>query len=206
MQVPWVWKTYWTYHLYCLLSLLAEFATYLNYCRALRFDDKPDYSFLRQIFRALFHRQGYTYDYIFDWNLLKTVSIIRTAESDLHVDFASQPKNRQKLRQKSVSCSLRFFAPNFEDLALEKICACISSRVGWQYWRVCSRLKTVLLFILFDSSMNILETEKRSHLILHLQNFEILLWSLPKRLSRSRPFGTAIRVPFGVKLELLQFA
>ncbi|XP_066921408.1 casein kinase I-like [Clytia hemisphaerica] len=50
----------------------SEFATYLNYCRALRFDDKPDYSFLRQIFRALFHRQGYTYDYIFDWNLLKT--------------------------------------------------------------------------------------------------------------------------------------
>ncbi|XP_057311777.1 casein kinase I-like [Hydractinia symbiolongicarpus] len=48
-----------------------EFATYLNYCRALRFDDKPDYSFLRQIFRSLFHRQGYTYDYIFDWNLLR---------------------------------------------------------------------------------------------------------------------------------------
>jgi len=49
----------------------SEFATYLNYCRALRFDDKPDYSFLRQIFRSLFHRQGYTYDYIFDWNLLR---------------------------------------------------------------------------------------------------------------------------------------
>jgi len=52
----------------------SEFATYLNYCRALRFDDKPDYSFLRQIFRALFHRQGYTYDYIFDWNLLKATT------------------------------------------------------------------------------------------------------------------------------------
>jgi len=49
----------------------SEFATYLNYCRALRFDDKPDYSFLRQVFRTLFHKQGYTYDYIFDWNLLR---------------------------------------------------------------------------------------------------------------------------------------
>ncbi|XP_064641080.1 casein kinase I-like isoform X2 [Lineus longissimus] len=48
-----------------------EFATYLNFCRSLRFDDKPDYSYLRQLFRSLFHRQGYTYDYVFDWNMLK---------------------------------------------------------------------------------------------------------------------------------------
>ena len=51
----------------------AEFATYLNFCRSLRFDDKPDYSYLRQLFRNLFHRQGFTYDYVFDWNMLKFV-------------------------------------------------------------------------------------------------------------------------------------
>ncbi|XP_035696211.1 casein kinase I-like isoform X2 [Branchiostoma floridae] len=49
----------------------SEFATYLNYCRSIRFDDKPDYSYLRQLFRNLFHRQGFTYDYVFDWNMLK---------------------------------------------------------------------------------------------------------------------------------------
>jgi serine/threonine protein kinase len=49
----------------------AEFATYLNFCRSLRFDDKPDYAYLRQLFRNLFHRQGYTYDYVYDWNTLK---------------------------------------------------------------------------------------------------------------------------------------
>ncbi|RWS01323.1 casein kinase I isoform delta-A-like protein [Dinothrombium tinctorium] len=48
-----------------------EFATYLNYCRTLRFEEKPDYSYLRQLLRNLFHRQGFTYDYVFDWNLLK---------------------------------------------------------------------------------------------------------------------------------------
>ncbi|KAG7252792.1 hypothetical protein CRUP_009423 [Coryphaenoides rupestris] len=53
----------------------SEFATYLNFCRSLRFDDKPDYSYLRQLFRNLFHRQGFSYDYVFDWNMLKFVSL-----------------------------------------------------------------------------------------------------------------------------------
>jgi len=48
-----------------------EFATYLNYCRSLRFEEKPDYSYLRRLFRNLFHKQGFTYDYVFDWNMLK---------------------------------------------------------------------------------------------------------------------------------------
>ncbi|XP_018573643.1 casein kinase I isoform X1 [Anoplophora glabripennis] len=48
-----------------------EFPTYLNYCRQLRFEERPDYSYLRQLFRTLFHRQGFTYDYVFDWNMLK---------------------------------------------------------------------------------------------------------------------------------------
>lgn len=57
-----------------LFFIAAEFATYLNFCRSLRFDDKPDYSYLRQLFRNLFHRQGFSYDYVFDWNMLKFVS------------------------------------------------------------------------------------------------------------------------------------
>uniref|UniRef100_A0A8B9JT11 non-specific serine/threonine protein kinase n=1 Tax=Astyanax mexicanus TaxID=7994 RepID=A0A8B9JT11_ASTMX len=47
----------------------SEFSTYMNFCRSLRFDDKPDYSYLRQLFRNLFHRQGFSYDYVFDWNI-----------------------------------------------------------------------------------------------------------------------------------------
>ncbi|KAG1085955.1 hypothetical protein G6F42_021184 [Rhizopus arrhizus] len=49
----------------------SEFAIYLNYTRSLRFDDKPDYSYLRKLFRDLFVREGYTYDYIFDWTVYK---------------------------------------------------------------------------------------------------------------------------------------
>jgi len=44
-----------------------EFAKYLNYCRALLFESKPDYSYLRRLFRDLFFRQKYSTDYRFDW-------------------------------------------------------------------------------------------------------------------------------------------
>ncbi|CAD6564594.1 MAG: serine/threonine protein kinase [Cyphobasidiales sp. Tagirdzhanova-0007] len=46
-----------------------EFAIYLNYCRSLRFDDKPDYSYLRKLFRDLFVRESFQYDYVFDWSV-----------------------------------------------------------------------------------------------------------------------------------------
>jgi casein kinase 1 len=49
----------------------SEFASYLNYTRSLRFDDKPDYSYLRKLFRDLFVREGFQYDYVFDWTILK---------------------------------------------------------------------------------------------------------------------------------------
>ena len=43
----------------------------MNYVRALRFDDKPDYGYLRKLFRDLFIREGFQYDYVFDWTILK---------------------------------------------------------------------------------------------------------------------------------------
>lgn len=49
-----------------------EFATYLNFCRSLRFEDKPDYAYLRELFRTLFHKLGYAYDYNFDWSAKKS--------------------------------------------------------------------------------------------------------------------------------------
>jgi hypothetical protein len=48
-----------------------EFAMYLNYTRTLRFDDKPDYTYLRKLFRDLFVREMFHYDYVFDWTILK---------------------------------------------------------------------------------------------------------------------------------------
>lgn len=36
-----------------------EFATYLNYCKNLRFEDKPDYTYLRNLFKDLFTKNNY---------------------------------------------------------------------------------------------------------------------------------------------------
>lgn len=50
-------------------GLPIEFSTYLNYCRTLRFEDKPDYGYLRKMFKELFIREGFELDYMYDWTL-----------------------------------------------------------------------------------------------------------------------------------------
>ncbi|XWS58413.1 hypothetical protein CRYUN_Cryun08bG0032000 [Craigia yunnanensis] len=52
-------------------SYPSEFISYFHYCRSLRFEDKPDYPYLKRLFRDLFIREGYQFDYVFDWTILK---------------------------------------------------------------------------------------------------------------------------------------
>ena len=49
----------------------SEFSTYLNYTRSLRFEDKPDYQYMRKLLRDLFIKEGHQMDYIFDWTNAK---------------------------------------------------------------------------------------------------------------------------------------
>ncbi|KAK7381781.1 hypothetical protein VNO80_00328 [Phaseolus coccineus] len=49
----------------------SEFASYFHYCRSLRFDDRPDYAYLKRLLRDLFIREGFQFDYVFDWTILK---------------------------------------------------------------------------------------------------------------------------------------
>lgn len=44
-----------------------EFELYMRYVKDLHFDAKPDYFYLRRLFRSLFLKQGYTLDFIYDW-------------------------------------------------------------------------------------------------------------------------------------------
>lgn len=73
-----------------------EFAIYLNYTRSLRFDDKPDYSYLRKIFRDLFVREGFQYDYVFDWTVYKYVSVLLWSLYAYIADLAQQKNHQQQ--------------------------------------------------------------------------------------------------------------
>eukprot|EP00470_Lotharella_oceanica_P000697 CAMPEP_0170174264 /NCGR_PEP_ID=MMETSP0040_2-20121228/7494_1 /TAXON_ID=641309 /ORGANISM="Lotharella oceanica, Strain CCMP622" /LENGTH=376 /DNA_ID=CAMNT_0010415825 /DNA_START=185 /DNA_END=1315 /DNA_ORIENTATION=- len=44
-----------------------EFALYLNYCKELRFAQKPNYAYLRGLFSTLFKNCQFRDDWIFDW-------------------------------------------------------------------------------------------------------------------------------------------
>lgn len=48
-------------------GLPEEFAMYMSHAHSLNFEEKPDYTYLRQIFRDLFVRKGFEYDHDFDW-------------------------------------------------------------------------------------------------------------------------------------------
>lgn len=47
----------------------SEFQLYFNYVRSLQFDERPDYSYLRKIFRNVYVRQGFRSDDQFDWTI-----------------------------------------------------------------------------------------------------------------------------------------
>eukprot|EP01038_Epipyxis_sp_PR26KG_P004112 gene4112-5862_t len=52
----------------------SEFRSYFEHVKSLRFDDRPDYDYLKRLFRELFFRRGYTYDNMFDWEVLNGAS------------------------------------------------------------------------------------------------------------------------------------
>lgn len=47
-----------------------EFCRYLAYCQKLSFEEKPDYGQLRKMFKDLYVRKGYAYDYAYDWCIM----------------------------------------------------------------------------------------------------------------------------------------
>jgi len=82
-------------------SLPLEFATYLNYCRTLTFDQKPEYNGLRVLFRKVFFRKGFTVDYVFDWIALNT----KYSDCRKHVTDSPWGRNRTTKDRKKINKS-----------------------------------------------------------------------------------------------------
>lgn len=47
-----------------------EFTKYLSQTRNIRFDERPNYAAMRTMFKELFQRNGYKYDYQYDWVIM----------------------------------------------------------------------------------------------------------------------------------------
>lgn len=46
-----------------------EFSSFINYTRELKFDDRPDYGYLRRLLKTVSEREKFEYDFMFDWVL-----------------------------------------------------------------------------------------------------------------------------------------
>lgn len=62
-----------------------EFATYLRYVRRLDFFERPDYNYLRKMFRDLFDRMGYTDDNEFDWTGKTMTTVVGSTSTNQEV-------------------------------------------------------------------------------------------------------------------------
>ena len=77
-----------------------EFAVYINYCKALKFEDQPDYVYLRRLLKDLFGRLGFEYDYEFDWNLAKSPSR-KSLGSSLEAERMEKGEEEKKEKKES---------------------------------------------------------------------------------------------------------
>ena len=74
-----------------------QFQTYFEYCRSLRFEDKPDYSYLKRLFKDLFANKGMEMDHQFDWCVQNHSSRGGGgAPSREHIDDSKKARQRER--------------------------------------------------------------------------------------------------------------
>jgi hypothetical protein len=68
-----------------------ECVLFLKYCRTLAYDNRPDYDYIRYLFRYLLYQKGEHYDYEYDWIIshrnkqLSTINIMNPVEGEISV-------------------------------------------------------------------------------------------------------------------------
>ncbi|XP_038885876.1 casein kinase 1-like protein 1 [Benincasa hispida] len=87
----------------------SEFASYFRYCRSLRFDDKPDYAYLKRIFRDLFIREGFQFDY----------GVGAGTSSGIPPSIANADKQTGKCQEEASSSELKSYASQVIDGTLD---------------------------------------------------------------------------------------
>ncbi|KAK6302215.1 hypothetical protein J4Q44_G00265700 [Coregonus suidteri] len=84
-------------------SFPEEMATYLRYVRRLDFFEKPDYDYLRKLFTDLFDRNGYIFDYEYDWVGKPLPTPIGPVPSETLLQSSSRDKAAQQTKNQVMS-------------------------------------------------------------------------------------------------------
>lgn len=66
------------------------FSRYMYYCRALKFDEAPDYTFLKDMFKEHFFKKEYDKGFDYDWNILHL-----TSDSNENLKRYNEKANRE---------------------------------------------------------------------------------------------------------------
>ena len=87
----------------------SEFKDYINYTKGLRFDEEPDYEYLRNLLKSVLSRNDLVFDNEFDWTVdkkkKKEVEVVETEQviSDGGSVYENRKKNKQNLLRNSAS-------------------------------------------------------------------------------------------------------
>ncbi|KAL4506522.1 hypothetical protein ABPG72_000093 [Tetrahymena utriculariae] len=84
-------------------GLPPEFAIYINYCRNLKFEDKPDYTYLKKIFKERFVKEGYQFDYVYDWILIPLSNRNPTFTAKIPITVELIPNEDQFIKENQES-------------------------------------------------------------------------------------------------------
>lgn len=86
-----------------------EFQIFLNYCRSLKFEERPDYVWLKRLFKNLFHKLFLSWNLVFDWGE-------RSVKEMKEFDFKSLRKSTSIDNSDEISGSLKITAHKLIDL------------------------------------------------------------------------------------------
>nr|4XH0_A Chain A, Similar to uniprot/P29295 Saccharomyces cerevisiae YPL204w HRR25 [Nakaseomyces glabratus]4XHG_A Chain A, Similar to uniprot/P29295 Saccharomyces cerevisiae YPL204w HRR25 [Nakaseomyces glabratus]4XHH_A Chain A, Similar to uniprot/P29295 Saccharomyces cerevisiae YPL204w HRR25 [Nakaseomyces glabratus] len=77
-------------------GLPLEFSEYMNYCRNLKFDERPDYLYLARLFKDLSIKLEYHNDHLFDWTMLRYTKAMVEKQKDVLMLDTSSTANANK--------------------------------------------------------------------------------------------------------------
>ena len=83
-----------------------EFATFLEEVKKLGYEDTPNYTHYRELFRDLFIREGYVYDSVYDWNIKKEPdSLLAQHQAMPHIIYPGSAQKLVKFRSAPQICT-----------------------------------------------------------------------------------------------------